>query len=403
MPLLEDPMGTLVSVADYRRLARRRLPKFVFDFVDGGAGDETTVRANTDAFTKVSLHPHQQIDVSKRSTSTTVQGQEVKLPVLLAPTGLQRMVRRFADLEALRAAGEAGTAYVMSSASAFTIEEMADAASGPLWFQLYLWRSREAIEHVVARARAAGISTLVVTVDVPMVGSRERDRRNGMSIPPRITPRNIYEGARHPRWAWQLAGGPEITFANFKSFAPAAGGMALMTYANTELTNPASRWDDLRWLRDLWPGSIVVKGILTVYDAVAAVEAGADALIVSNHGGRQLDGVPATLDVLPHIVAGVPDHVEVLLDGGVRRGIDVARALALGARAVLIGRPYWWGLAAGGQAGVSDVLDIYRTELDTAMALCGRPTVGSIDRNLVDPAVPSRTGSVRPVAVGVRQ
>jgi len=390
-------MARPISIADYRTRARRRLPRFVFDFVDGGAGDEVTMRDNEQAFRDLRLHPHQQVDVSHRSAATTLLGEDVDFPVLLAPTGLQRLVHRNADREAARAATRSGINYVVSSAAAFSVEEIAEVADRPLWFQLYLWRDREAIKHVVGRARNAGYSTLVITVDVPIVGLRERDLRNGMSIPPRITPRNLYEGVRHPRWALDLVTGPEITFKNFKEFAPASGGMALMAYANTELTNPASQWDDVAWLRDLWPGNLVVKGVMTVHDARRAVAAGADGIIVSNHGGRQLDGLPATVTVLPEIARAVGTEVEVLLDGGVRRGIDVMKALALGARGVFIGRPYWWGLACRGESGVTGVLDLLRGELDAAMALSGRPTIDTIGPDLLDP---DHTASDRPPVHG---
>jgi L-lactate dehydrogenase (cytochrome) len=341
--------------------------------------------ANEAAFRRLSLYPHQQVDVARRSMKTTVLGREVPMPVLLGPTGLQRLVHRRADLEVAEAAGRAGVPFVVSASTAFTLEEIADHATGDLWLQIYPWRDRAAVEHVVKRALAAKYSTLVVTVDVPLLGRRERDVRNGMSIPPRITARNVWEGAKHPLWVTHLARGPEITFTNFSSFVPDSHGMALMSWVNNELTNPGANWDEIAWLRKLWPGPMVVKGILTVHDALLAAEQGVDAVVVSNHGGRQLDTTPPTIDVLPRIVDAVPDRIEVLLDGGVRRGTDVLKALALGARAVLIGRPYWWGLAAGGAAGVGEILDILRAELDLAMALSGRPTIDSIGIDLILP------------------
>jgi L-lactate dehydrogenase (cytochrome) len=374
-----------LTVADYRRIARRRLPKFVFDYVDGAAGDETTMHHNRAAFERLRLYPRQQVDVSKRSMETTVLGRRLSMPMLLGPTGLQRLVHRRADLEVAQAAGAAEIPFVVSASTAFTVEQIADAGSGDLWLQVYPWRDRKALEHVVTRAIAAGYSTLVVTVDVPLLGRRERDLRNGMSIPPRITPRNVYQGARHPRWVTHLLRGPEITFINFKELAPSSRGMALMQWVNDELTNPAAEWSELQWLRRLWPGPLVVKGVLTVEDARAAVREGADAIVVSNHGGRQLDDTPATAEVLPRVVDAVGDRTEVLVDGGVRRGTDILKALALGARAVLVGRPYWWGLAAGGADGVRGVIDVFRNELDLAMALSGRPTIDSIGRDLLFP------------------
>jgi L-lactate dehydrogenase (cytochrome) len=343
------------------------------------------MRHNRAAFEQLRLYPRQQVDVSKRSMETTVLGRRLSMPMLLGPTGLQRLVHRRADLEVAQAAGAAEIPFVVSASTAFTVEQIADAGSGDLWLQVYPWRDRKAVEHVVTRAIAAGYSTLVVTVDVPLLGRRERDLRNGMSIPPRITPRNIYQGARHPRWVTHLLRGPEITFVNFKELAPGSKGMALMQWVNDELTNPGAEWSELQWLRRLWPGPLVVKGVLTVQDARAAVREGADAIVVSNHGGRQLDDTPATAEVLPRVVDAVGDRAEVLIDGGVRRGGDILKALALGARAVLVGRPYWWGLAAGGSRGVGSVIDILRNELDMAMALSGRPTIDSVGRDLLFP------------------
>jgi isopentenyl diphosphate isomerase/L-lactate dehydrogenase-like FMN-dependent dehydrogenase len=361
------------------------LPKFVFDYVDGAAGDEKTMQRNRRAFEELCFYPRQQVDVSERSMATTVLGHQILMPLLLGPTGLQRLVHRRADLEVAEAAGAAGIPFVVSASTAFTVEEIADAASGDLWLQVYPWRDHNALEHVVKRAIAAGYSTLVVTVDVPLLGRRERDMRNGMSIPPRITPHNVYQGARHPGWVTHLLRGPEITFANFKALVPDSRGMALMRWVNDELTNPAADWSELRWLRQLWSGPMVVKGVLTIGDAKAAVREGADAIVVSNHGGRQLDDTPASADVLPRVVDAVGDRTEVLIDGGIRRGTDILKALALGARAVLVGRPYWWGLATGGAAGVGGVIDVFRNELDMAMALSGRPTIESIGRDLLCP------------------
>jgi L-lactate dehydrogenase (cytochrome) len=374
-----------LTVSDFRKVAQRRLPKFVFDYADGAGGGETTMHLNRAAFETLRLHPHQQVDVSKRSMETTVLGRRLSMPMLLGPTGLQRLVHRRADLEVAQAAGAADIPFVVSASTAFTVEQIADASRGDLWLQVYPWRDHKALEHVMARAAAAGYSTLVVTVDVPLLASRERDLRNGMSIPPRITPRNVYQGARHPRWVGHLLRGPEITFINFEALAPGSKGMALMQWVNNALTNPGAEWSELQWLRRQWPGPLVVKGIMTVHDARMAVDAGADAIVVSNHGGRQLDYTPATAEVLPRVVDAVSHRAEVLVDGGVRRGADILKALALGARAVLVGRPYWWGLAAGGARGVGEVIEIFRSELDMAMALSGRPTIDSIGRDLLFP------------------
>lgn len=379
-------MATHASIEDLRKSARRRLPKFVFDFVDGGAGDEVTMRRNIEAFADLVLRPNQLVDVSKRSTSTVVLGEQVSLPILLAPTGLQRLVHRRGELEAAAGAGDAGTIYTVSTASGFSLEQIADAANGPLWFQLYLWRDRAVVSNLVERAQRAGYTTLVLTVDVPQVAVRDRDIRNGMSVPPRITAQNIFQGAVHPRWTREFLTGPGITFKNIEGLVTgdANKGMALMAYANSELTNPGATWDEVDWLRGIWPGKLVVKGVLTDVDALRAVDHGADGVIVSNHGGRQLDGSAATMHALPEVVAAVGASVEVLLDGGVRRGVDVIKAIALGAKAVMIGRPYWWGLSLAGRAGVTNVLEILRRELDIALALTGRPTIESIDRSVLE-------------------
>jgi L-lactate dehydrogenase (cytochrome) len=380
-----------VTVDDYRAAARRRLPKFVFDYVDGGAGDEWTMHRNEAAFADLTIFPRQQVDVSSRSLRTTVLGRELSMPLLLGPTGLQRLVHRRADLEVAEAAGRAGLPFIVSSSTAFAVEEIAEAGTGDLWLQVYPWRDRAAVEHVVKRAVSAGFSTLVVSVDVPLLGRRERDIRNGMSIPPRITPATIYQGAVHPRWVTHLLRGPEITFVNFKDLVPDSRGMALMQWVNEELTNPGAQWDEVAWLRTLWPGPFVVKGVLTVADAEMAVRSGADAIVVSNHGGRQLDHTPPTALVLPRIAEAVGERTEVLVDGGIRRGTDILKALALGARAALVARPYWWGLAVGGSRGVEGVIETLRSELDLAMALSGRPTVPSVGPDLLrDGAPPMR-------------
>lgn len=383
-------MGELFTVEDYRNKARRRLPKMVFDFVDGGAGSEVTLRSNVEAFERIVFRPRFLVDVSVRSTRVSVLGTSLALPVILAPTGLQRLVHRRGELEAAAAAGRSGTVYIASTASGYSLEEIAAVAQGPLWFQLYLWRDRALVESLVRRAARAGYSVLVVTVDVPQVGLRRRDTKNGMSLPPKITLRNLFDGARHPRWVLELVAGPQITFKNLVDvgLGRSRTGMALMAYANKELTNPATTWDELRWLKATWSGKLVVKGVLTAEDAQEAVNAGADAVVVSNHGGRQLDGAPAALDVLPEVVTAVGDRCEVLVDGGIRQGSDVVKAIALGARAVLLGRAYWWGLAVDGERGVLAVLEILRSEIDNVLALIGRPSVDDVDASAVAPRPP---------------
>jgi len=274
-----------------------------------------------------------------------------------------------------------------------TIEEIAQAATGPLWFQTYLWRDEEVTKTLVRRARESGYKALVVTVDVPVSSKRERDWRNGFTLPLRLTAGARLDVLRHPRWLWDYVVGPPVTFANFAGPGRDSGAGALGKWVNEQLSNPHASYEDVSRLRETWDGPLVVKGILTAEDARRAADAGADAIVVSNHGGRQLDGAQATIAVLPEIAAAVGDRVEVLLDGGVRRGSDVVKAVALGARAVLVGRPYLWGVAAGGEAGVDRALEILRTEIDLCLALVGRSSIAEVDGSLVVPhghPVPAR-------------
>jgi L-lactate dehydrogenase (cytochrome) len=372
------------TIDDLRLQARRRLPKIVYEFVEGGAEDEVTVRRNREAFSEIGLEPEYLRDVARRDLTTTVLGTEVASPVVLGPTGLQRLAHVDGELAAARAAGAMGSIYVAATASSYTIEEIAEAATGPLWFQLYLWSSREILGALVERARTAGCVALCLTIDVPVLGGRERDLRNGMRIPPRVGLANALDAARRPRWLYGIAQGEDLTYVNLRG-APGveSDGLSLMEYLNTRLTDPAATWDELTWLRSIWNGPLVVKGITSVADARRAIEGGADGVVVSNHGGRQLDGAPATIERLPRIINAVGDRAEVYLDGGIRRGTDVLKAIAMGARACLVGRPYWYGLGAGGEAGVRRCLEIFNGELDRALALVGRPTLAELDGEVV--------------------
>lgn len=365
---------------DVRLLARRRLPRAVFDFVDGGAGGERTLLANRAAFEDVSFDPRFLVDVARRDTSTTVLGEQVSLPILLAPAGLARLVDGEGELAAARAAGRAGTIFVVSTASSRSLEEIAEAQSGPLWFQLYLWRGNVSDE-LVARARAAGYRALVVTIDVPVVGNRERDRRNGLSLRPGLDLFTLRSCSRHPRWGarWLLEGG--VTMANLTHLAGRIEQVA--AFVDRELVDPSATWESLRRVRRRWDGPLVVKGVLSSADALEAVRSGADAVYVSNHGGRQLDGAPATLDVLPEIVEAIGDRAEVLIDGGVRRGEDAIKARALGARACLVGRPWLHALAAGGMSMLAHLLGLYRADVDRTLALLGVPRFDAIDARVV--------------------
>ncbi|MCY4432570.1 MAG: alpha-hydroxy acid oxidase, partial [bacterium] len=358
------------TYADMREAARRRLPKMVFDFVEGGAEGELTIAANRAAIDKVELAPSFLVDVAEREVSTTVLGRPVSLPFLLAPAGLATLVHREGELAAARAAAAAGTVFAVSTGSGYSLEDIAAAApEGRRWFQLYLWKSPEVVRSLVHRARDAGYEALVLTVDVPVVGKRERDLRNGMSLPPRIQWNSALDTARRLRWLRQLVTGPDITFGSLVELGIGDDASAIGAYVDRELADPSRTWDDVAWLRREGDGPLLVKGVITVADAEAAVRWGADGVIVSNHGGRQLDSVPGTFDMLPRIAEAVGDQAEVLVDGGCQRGADVVKARALGAQATMGGRSWFWGLAVDGEAGVARMLDIYRTDIDRTLAL----------------------------------
>jgi L-lactate dehydrogenase (cytochrome) len=378
-----------VNISDLRLRARRRLPRFIFDYVEGGAEDEATLRANRLAFGRHAFRPRVLVDVGSIDPSTTVLGERLAMPVILAPCGLTGLLAPAGEILAARAAAAKGTISILSTMSVCSLEEVAAAVPHPMWFQLYVWKDRGVTRGLVERCRQAGYRALCLTVDVPVVGSRERDVRNGFTVPPRVTLANVLEVLRHPRWLLRMRRSPRATFGNFAGTAGAGGkdAVSLAAFATRQF-DPSMTWADLDWLRSLWPGPLVIKGIATAEDARLAVEHGVQAIVVSNHGGRQLDGAPATLDVLPEIVEAVQGRAEVLLDGGIRRGSDVVKALALGARACLIGRPFLYGLASDGEAGAVLALDILRRELDRTLALIGCPRLDRLDRSFLSPRAP---------------
>lgn len=379
-------MGRLArvhSLPDLERAARRRLPAMVAEFVDGGADDEQTLRANESDFASVTFRPRAMTDVSTRSTQVEVFGTTHASPVGLAPAGLARLVHREGELAAARAAAACGAIFCVSMASSFSIEEIAATGPGPRWFQLYLWKDRDVVAGLVERAAAAGYDALCLTIDVPIVGNRRRDVRNGMSIPPKIRPGNAFDAARHMPWLWGLARGERVTFRNLLGIADGDDAIALGTYVNTNLINAGAVWEDLAWVRSIWRGPLVVKGVLTEEDARRCVDHGADGIQVSNHGGRQLDGAPSAIRALDRI-ARLGLDTELFLDGGVRSGVDVVRACALGARMVFVGRPWFWGLTVAGEAGVTKMLDILRTEADRTLALVGVPALADVGRENIE-------------------
>jgi isopentenyl diphosphate isomerase/L-lactate dehydrogenase-like FMN-dependent dehydrogenase len=375
-----------INIADLRHLARRRLPPVVFDYIDGGAEDEVTLRANERAFARIAFRPRQCVDTPAVDLSTTVLGTTYAVPFLLAPIGFCRMFYPQGESVAAREAHAAGTAYILSTFSGTRLEDVREAAPGPLWYQLYVPGGRAVAEVAIARARAAGYSALVVTIDTPISGMRERDIRRGAgpllkghiggSLP------HVWQLLMRPRWlAGYLRDGAPRVFPNVE--LPGVGAMPCGdTSILLEKTNVT--WKDLRWIRDAWGGPLIVKGVQTADVARQAADAGADAVVVSNHGGRQLDGVAASLRVLPEVVAAVGDQVEVLMDGGVRRGSDIIKARCLGARAVLIGRAYAWALGAGGGPGVARAIQILRTDLVRTLRLLGCESRTALDRSFVE-------------------
>jgi isopentenyl diphosphate isomerase/L-lactate dehydrogenase-like FMN-dependent dehydrogenase len=375
------------TIGDLRRDAQRRLPRLAFDFVDGGADDEVTLRDNVAAFDRVRLAPRVLRDVARRDQTLELFGRELSLPVLIAPTGMARVAGRGGDVAGVRAAGRAGTAFTLSTMSNDALEAVAPHTTAPLWLQLYLWPRREVVTGLLDRARRAGVHALMVTVDVPVIGRRVRDVRNGFTVPLALRPRVAADVLRHPRWLRSMY--PPPTFGNLVAEGVRTPGEAL---AHAELVtqllaHPAATWADLRWVREQWEGPLLIKGVLTAADADEAIACGVDGIVVSNHGGRQLDGVPATLDALPAVVEAAAGRAEVLLDGGVRRGTDVVKALALGARAVLVGRPWLYGLAAGGEDGVVHALELLRSEVDRALALLGCTSLAGLDAAVLHHAV----------------
>jgi L-lactate dehydrogenase (cytochrome) len=368
------------NIEDLRAEARRFLPRAVFDFVDGGAEDEVTLRRNRAAFGEIDLVPRVLRDVGEIDLKTEILGCRSSLPLALAPTGGTGLVRSGGEADLAAAAGVLGIPCTVSTMASRSLEEVAATSTGPLWFQLYLVRDRGRCRDLIDRAKAAGYRALMLTVDTPLTGGRERDLRNDFTLPPSIGPGALVDGLRRPRWAAQFLRARMPTLGNFDDGH--LGFRDRGVRASAEL-DPSLSWNDLAWIREAWGAPIVLKGVLSAADATEAVAGGASGIVVSNHGGRQLDGAPATMDVLAEIVDAVGDRAEVLLDSGVRRGADVARALALGARACLTGRAHLYGYAAGGGAGVERAVRLLEVELRRAMTLLGAPELKDLDRSFV--------------------
>ena len=371
-------MKTITCIEDLRALSRRKVPKAFFDYLDSGSYNEETLRANRADLETIKLRQRVMVDVSERSLATTIIGQRVSAPFALAPIGLCGMQHGDGEILSAQAAEEAGVPFTLSTMSICSIEQVAEATSRPFWFQLYVIRDREFSRDILARAAAAKCNALVLTVDLQVLGQRHRDIRNGMTVPPEMRLSNIIEIARKPRWALSILRSKSKTFGNLAGHLEGMEDVTSLAQWTNNQFDPALNWKDVEWIKKVWPGKLIIKGILDVEDAKTAVKLGADAVVVSNHGGRQLDGAPSSISALPEIAQAVGSDTEVLFDGGIRTGADLLRALALGARACLIGRAYVYGLGAGGKTGVAKAIDILQKELSVAMALTGTTRVADI-------------------------
>jgi L-lactate dehydrogenase (cytochrome) len=379
-------LARAASVADLRRIAERVTPSGVFDYIDGAAEDERTLAANAADFARIGFKPRVLRDVGVVDPSTTVLGRPTPLPLVLAPTGFTRIADPQGELAVARAAARAGLAYSLSTLATRSIEEVAAASGdGRRWFQVYVWRDRGLVKEMIERAASSGYEALIVTVDTAMLGKRQRDVRRGFSLPPKIGLDTLLQGAIHPRWTWQFVTAEPVRFANVvgREVGDGASAVALADYVNTQF-DPGLSWADIEWMRSVWDGPIVLKGIQTVADAELAVEHGVEAIALSNHGGRQLDDAPSPISLVAPVVDAVGDRLEVYCDGGVRRGSDIVKAVALGARACLVGRAYLYGLAAGGERGVDHVLKLLGDDVRRTMALVGASDVAALGRELVE-------------------
>jgi L-lactate dehydrogenase (cytochrome) len=377
-------LGRAASVNDLRRIARRRLPGGVFDYIDGGAEDERTLAANQAAFASATFRPRVLRGVSKVDTSATLLGQPLAYPLVLAPTGFTRIADPHGELAVARAAERAGLPYTLSTMSTRSIEEVRKVSGGRLWFQVYAWRDRGLVKEMIDRAAAARYEAIVLTADTAVLGRRERDVRRGFSLPPVIGPATIIDGARHPGWTVAFARSEPIRFANVagRDVGDGASPVTLSDYINAQF-DPGISWADVEWLRTIWPGPLLIKGIQSVEDAVIAADAGADGVILSNHGGRQLDGAPATLSLVAPVADAIGGRTEIICDGGIRRGSDIVKAVAAGATAAMAGRAYLYGLGAAGEAGVDRVLDWFRADIIRTLTLLGSADIASLERSLI--------------------
>jgi L-lactate dehydrogenase (cytochrome) len=376
-------MGKILTIADLKQQAQRRVPKMFFDYADSGAWTEGTYRANEEDFSKIKLRQRVLVDMTDRSLATEMVGQKVSMPVALSPTGLTGMQHADGEMLAAQAAEEFGVPFTLSTMSICSIEDVASVTSKPFWFQLYVMKDRDFVNNLIDRAKAAGCSALVLTLDLQILGQRHKDLRNGLSAPPKFTPKHIWQMATRPKWCMDMLRTKRRSFGNIVGHARNVSDLSSLSSWTAEQFDPRLSWKDVEWIKQRWGGKLILKGILDEEDARASLDTGADAIIVSNHGGRQLDGAHSSIAMLPKIVDAVGDRVEVHMDGGIRSGQDVLKAVALGARGTYIGRPFLYGLGADGKQGVTTALEIIRKEMDVSMALCGKRLITDVDRNIL--------------------
>ena len=376
-------LSRITCVEDFRRVAKRRVPKMFYDYADSGSWTESTYRANVMDLQQLKFRQRVAVDIERRSLATTMAGADVAMPVAIAPTGLTGMQTADGEILGARLAERFGVPFTLSTMSVCSIEDVAAHTSQPFWFQLYFMRDRGFMERLIERARAANCSALVVTLDLQVLGQRHKDIKNGLTTPPKPTLANLINLATKPRWCVGMLGTKRRTFGNIVGHAEGVGDVSSLSKWTAEQFDPRLSWDDVAWIKERWGGKLILKGIMDAEDARHAADSGADAVIVSNHGGRQLDGAPSSISALPAIVAAVGDYIEVWMDGGIRSGQDVLRAMALGARGTLIGRPFLYALGAFGEAGVRRCLEIIENELSTSMAFCGHTDISNVDRSIL--------------------
>ena len=378
-------MPVITTIEDLRQLAQKRVPRMFYDYADSGSWTEGTYRANESDFQKIKLRQRVAVNMDNRSLATTMAGQAVAMPVAIAPVGLTGMQHADGEIHAAKAAEKFGIPFTLSTMSICSIEDIAAHTQAPFWFQLYMMRDRDAMVRMIERARAARCSALVLTLDLQVIGQRHKDLKNGLTAPPRPTLANIINLMMKPRWCLGMAGTRRHSFGNLVGHVKEVSDMNSLAAWTNEQFDPRLSWADVEWVKKQWGGKFILKGIMDVEDARLAASVGADAIVVSNHGGRQLDGAPSSIEALPAIVAEVGSQLEVHMDGGIRSGQDVLKAWALGARGTYIGRAMAYGLGAMGEAGVSKALQIIHKELDVTMAFCGRTQIGQVDRSILLP------------------